>query len=145
MTGPGAPDGSDLDSRNAINPEMTRALDMMFNRVENEPALRVAILTGTSTVFSAGTDLRQSAGERTDRTDDGEAVKGARALADRIVLNAPVSVRESLLAARELSGWNATSGWDSTERAVAATRFSADAAEGISAFFERRPPRWSGR
>jgi hypothetical protein len=38
---------------------------------------------------------------------DGAAVDGARALAERILLNSPVSLRESMLTARQLAGWNA--------------------------------------
>ena len=36
-------------------------------------------------------------------------------------------------------------GWTATDRAVAAVMASSDLQEGIGAFFERRPPQWTGR
>lgn len=45
------------EKRNAIDPDVTADIDAALNRLEDDPALRVGILTGTGNVFSAGTDL----------------------------------------------------------------------------------------
>lgn len=53
--------------RNAIDVETARGLDGALNRLEDDPDIWAGVLTGTSTVFSAGTDLRAGADARTDR------------------------------------------------------------------------------
>lgn len=45
------------EKRNAIDAAVTAGIDAALNRLEDDPALRVGILTGTANVFSAGTDL----------------------------------------------------------------------------------------
>jgi enoyl-CoA hydratase/carnithine racemase len=44
--------------RNAVDPELTAGIDAALNRLEDDPELWAGVITGTSTVFSAGTDLR---------------------------------------------------------------------------------------
>lgn len=78
-------------------------------------------------------------------TEDGAALLAAVALAQRIVLNSPVSVQESLLATNKAFDHADAAGWRDTETAFEAVLRSADMAEGITAFFERRPPRWTGK
>lgn len=53
--------------RNAIDRVTAQGIDEALNRLEDDQALRVAVLTGTRNVFSAGTDLRDGAGGRTER------------------------------------------------------------------------------
>jgi enoyl-CoA hydratase len=53
--------------RNAIDSEMTAALDAALNLLEDDPDLRCGILTGGDTVFCAGTDLVAGAGPPTQR------------------------------------------------------------------------------
>ena len=50
------------DKRNAIDEEMARGLDGALNELEDDDGLWVGILTGGSTVFCAGTDLRTGSG-----------------------------------------------------------------------------------
>ncbi|MEC3919353.1 enoyl-CoA hydratase-related protein [Nocardia sp. CDC160] len=227
--------------RNAIDAEMAAGLDAALNAFEDDPELWVAVLTGTESMFSAGTDLSVGAGEKTVRggeygvirrrmskpliaaveghalgggmelvlacdlvvagrtatfglpeprrgviatcgglfrtrralplnvakellltgdslsaerayqlgfvnevTEPGAAERSARALAQRICRNAPVSVRESLAALESLNSADDAEAWRVTEAAMAATLSSKDTAEGIAAFLERREPRWSG-
>ncbi len=47
------------DARNAINPEAAVRLDEAWHAVRDDDAVRVAILTGTGSAFSAGADLGQ--------------------------------------------------------------------------------------
>ncbi|BAY00220.1 enoyl-CoA hydratase [Mycobacteroides stephanolepidis] len=228
--------------RNAINPEMTLALDAALNEFEDDPSLWVAVLTGYREGFCAGTDLAETSGPRTPRggeygvirrarrkpliaavegmalgggmeivlacdlvvasasatfglpearrgviatcgglfraqralplniarqilltgdpitadrayqlglvnevTESGAALESAIALAQRIVLNSPVSVQESLLATHKAFEQADGAGWADTETAFEAVLQSADMAEGITAFFERRSPQWTGK
>ena len=45
------------EKRNAINEEITLGIDAALNTLDDDPELWVGIITGTPTVFSAGTDL----------------------------------------------------------------------------------------
>ncbi|WP_055750942.1 enoyl-CoA hydratase-related protein [Frankia sp. AvcI1] len=78
--------------------------------------------------------------------ESGGALDAALTLAERICRNAPTAVRACLAAvdaavapAADAAGWQATAG------ALDAIRDSADAAEGVRAFLEKRPPAWTGR
>src|SRR6202008_4167233 len=43
--------------RNAVDRALADALDDAFNELDDDPTLWVGVLTGTTTVFSAGSDL----------------------------------------------------------------------------------------
>jgi enoyl-CoA hydratase/carnithine racemase len=53
--------------RNAVNAEVSAALDAAFNRLEDDPEVWVGILTGSPDVFSAGNDLVSGSGTPTAR------------------------------------------------------------------------------
>ena len=55
------------EKRNAFDSALTAALDEALNAFEDDPALRVAVLTGGTQFFSAGTDVVAWAGEPTPR------------------------------------------------------------------------------
>jgi enoyl-CoA hydratase/carnithine racemase len=78
-------------------------------------------------------------------TEPGEAVTAATALAQRICVNAPVAVQASLTALNQALATHDEVGWTLTADAVATIRTSDDYEEGISAFLNKRAPRWSGR
>lgn len=77
--------------------------------------------------------------------DDGSALDAAFELADRIAVNAPVSVRESLRVLDESAAESERVGWSLMKDAVQAIFTSEDAREGREAFLEKRAPRWKGR
>ncbi|TQF68786.1 enoyl-CoA hydratase [Rhodococcus spelaei] len=55
------------DKRNAINAAMAAGIDAALNRLDDDPDLWVGVLTGTPTVFCAGTDIKEGSGELTPR------------------------------------------------------------------------------
>jgi len=55
------------EKRNAINAEMTEAIDSALNEIEDDPTARAAVLAGGQQVFCAGTDIAEGSGEPTAR------------------------------------------------------------------------------
>jgi len=52
------------EAKNAINPEVAHGIDVAFQHAATDPAVRVAVLTGTGDTFSAGGDLKVVASGR---------------------------------------------------------------------------------
>jgi len=77
--------------------------------------------------------------------DDGEALDEALRLAARIVVNAPVSVRESLRILERTVAALDDVAWEETRSAARVVFRSEDSAEGRAAFLEKRPPVWRNR
>lgn len=227
--------------RNAIDADMAEGIDAALNRFEDDPDLWVGVLTGTRSVFCAGTDMRAGV-HSTDRggqygiirrhrtkpliaavegaalgggfevvlscdlvvasktaefglpevkrslvpicgglfrspkalprnvarelllTGDsidakrahrlglanlvcapGEALDEAVALADRICRNGPVAVRETMRFLASLDAPDEAHGWEETLESEDVIRNAEDTREGVTAFFEKRDPNWSGR
>jgi enoyl-CoA hydratase len=228
--------------RNALSPEVTQGVDAAMNRLEDDPELWCGVLTGGTSVFSAGADLAQGVGEPTERgglvglirrrrtkpliaaveglalgggmelvmccdlvvaardaafglpevkrglipdfggvfrvgrylppnvarellltgrrldaeraerlgfvnvlTEPGGALDAALALADEIAANAPLAVREALAIVNEPVLHSDEGEWERTEAAHQRLLKSEDVREGVTAFFERRPPEWKAR
>jgi len=53
--------------RNAVDQEMTTALDAAMNELDDDPTVRVGILTGGIDMFCAGTDMAKTSGTPTKR------------------------------------------------------------------------------
>ena len=77
--------------------------------------------------------------------EPGEALVTATALAEQILANAPVAVRESRRIVIEATNAPDEVGWKMSLEGMAAAMSSADFGEGLTAFIEKRPPRWTGR
>jgi enoyl-CoA hydratase/carnithine racemase len=75
----------------------------------------------------------------------GEALAAASELAAAIARNSPVGVRNAKRAIRLGTGTDLASALEIEDGAWRATAFSADRAEGVRAFAEKRPPSWPGR
>ncbi|MFM8847828.1 MAG: enoyl-CoA hydratase-related protein [Actinomycetota bacterium] len=78
-------------------------------------------------------------------TAPGGAVEGALALARAVCLNGPVAVQACVGEINDAVNANDDEGWVATARAKDAISASDDIHEGLRAFFEKRPPKWSGR
>lgn len=230
------------EKRNAIDGDMTLALDAALNQLDDDPNLWVGVITGGSDMFCAGTDMAATSGSPTERggvygvvgrtrkkpliaavegvafgggfevvmacdlvvaaesarfglpevkrglvptsgalfraarvlplnvakqvmlsgaelsaadahrfgvvteiTAPGDALGGALRWADLIAANAPVAVQQSLQAVEALASANDEEGWALTTEARRVIAESDDSKEGVAAFFEKRPPRWTGR
>ena len=227
--------------RNAIDQATADGIDAALNLLDDDDGLRAGVITGTTTVFSAGTDLKDGGGRtarggeyglirrrrvkpliaavegpafgggfeialacdlvvaaRTARfalpesrrgvvassgalframralplnvarellitgavldadrgyqlgfvnrvTDPGQALAVALELAEDICASSPVSVAASLAALAAQHDAADAAGWAATASAVERVTASDDLREGVAAFFEKRPPRWTGR
>lgn len=80
-----------------------------------------------------------------DLVQPGEALEAAKTLAGRITANAPVSVRETRKVVYAAYGQDEDTGWHLSNEAMAQAMTSEDFSEGLTAFIEKRPPRWTGR
>jgi enoyl-CoA hydratase len=66
------------EKRNAIDVPTAAGLDAALNRLEDDPELWVGVLTGTTGVFSAGTDLNEGISATTDRGGEYGVVRRRR-------------------------------------------------------------------
>ncbi len=78
------------------------------------------------------------------RQAPGQALTVALELAADVCASSPVSVSASLTALAAQHDADDTAGWAVTAQAVERVTASDDMREGVSAFFEKRPPRWTG-
>jgi enoyl-CoA hydratase/carnithine racemase len=101
---------------------------------------RELILTGEPMTAERAYSL----GLANEVTGPGQALDRAISLAERICANGPIAVRASLEAVNELVSATDELGWEQTARAWSKIEGSEDAREGVSAFFEKRPPHWRG-
>jgi enoyl-CoA hydratase len=77
-------------------------------------------------------------------TAPGEALAGAKVLAQQIAANAPRSVQISKQVVAEAFHWPAHERWQRQNALLETIIHSKDAQEGARAFSEKRPPVWTG-
>ena len=112
-------------------------------------ALRALPVHVAKQMMITGTELTaeraHALGVVNEVTAPGAALESATRLAEDVCQSSPVAVRAILAGVAEQFDDRDVAGWAATDRAVAAVMASSDLREGIDAFFERRPPQWSGR
>ena len=77
--------------------------------------------------------------------EPGRALEAALALADEIVVNAPLSVQVSKQIVERSPDWPVDEAFARQADLAARAVLSEEAAEGVAAFVEKRPPVWKGR
>ena len=92
-----------------------------------------------------GAERAHALGLVNDLVGVGTAEQAAIVLAEQVCRNSPLAVSVSLRALERVVAEPDDRGWTATEVASAAIENSADRAEGVAAFLEKREPRWTGR
>jgi enoyl-CoA hydratase len=77
-------------------------------------------------------------------TENGQALGGALALAEKICANAPLAVREALAIINTEVNGDESEIWRGSHAAHNRLLETEDVKEGVGAFFEKRPPKWTG-
>lgn len=228
--------------RNAIDAQMTAAIDAALNWLDDDPNLWVGVLTGGPDMFCAGTDMAATSGTPTERggiygvvgrtrkkpliaavegiaygggfevamacdlivaasnarfglpeakrglvassgalfrasrvlplniakhllftgrdlspkeglqlglineiCEPGGALRQAMDLGEQINANSPVAVQQALQAVDKLVSATDDEAWEVSHAARRVVMESEDSQEGVAAFFEKRPPNWTGR
>ena len=112
-------------------------------------AARVLPLNVAKYLLATGEDFSPQDGHRlgmvTEVCEPGQALDRAIDLAARINANSPVAVQQSLQAVDKLISADDETAWDITRTARRTVGESEDSKEGVAAFFEKRPPQWTGR
>ncbi|WP_093086062.1 enoyl-CoA hydratase-related protein [Pseudonocardia oroxyli] len=128
-------------------PEVTRGVvanaGALFRAARSLPApvARDMLLTGRP----LGAPRAHELGMLSEIVDDGDAESAALALATQIAANAPVAVQETLRAVQSIASATDERDWALSNEVNQRVLASADRHEGVQAFLEKRPPRWSGR
>ena len=87
----------------------------------------------------------QRVGLVNELVEDGHAVDAALALAERIIANSPLAVRESRRVLLATSRLGDEESFAISNEALSVVTRSVDFREGLAAFIEKRAPHWTGR
>lgn len=77
-------------------------------------------------------------------TEPGQALAAARELAGKIAENAPLALAATKRVIVESADWSSDEAWDRQSDIINPVFVSKDAAEGATAFAEKRKPQWKG-
>ena len=112
-------------------------------------ASRVLPLNVAKQLLFTGADLSPEDGHRLGMVNEVTEPGGAKAVALRwaatMTANAPIAVQQSLRVVDALASATDDDAWELTRAARRVIGQSEDAKEGVQAFFEKRPPSWTGR
>lgn len=68
---------ADPDNKNALSRQLTAELNQAMSRVEDDPDIRVVVLTNEGNTFCAGADLSERSSDDRPPTDEAEATQAA--------------------------------------------------------------------
>lgn len=112
-------------------------------------ASRVLPLNVAKHLLFTGRDLPPEEGHRlgliNEVCDPGSALDQALRIAEEINANSPVAVQQALQAVDKLVSATDDEAWEVSHAARRIVMASEDSNEGVAAFFEKRPPNWTGR
>jgi len=118
----------------------------LFRLVQQMPPKVASEMLLTGTPIDASAALRWGLVSRV--VGVGAALDAALEIADRISLNAPLSVIASRRVLRAVVGGelaDSAAGWSASDDEIRLLRGTHDRREGARAFAEKRPPQWEGR
>lgn len=111
-------------------------------------AARVLPLNVAKYLLTTGSDLSPADAERYGLVNEvcapGVALERSLALAELINANSPTSARLSLQAVDRIVAADDAEAWEITSEFRRKVMASDDSKEGVNAFFEKRPPNWTG-
>src|SRR5258705_7965 len=117
---------------NRLQPDDLDIMLKLFDRIEGDPAIRVMVLTGTGRAFSAGYDL----GSIAQRAANAQEQTAGSAF--EVVVNRLEDLPEPTIA--RINGGRLDEA--PADRRARDSMRSAEIKEGISAFAEKRPPKF---
>lgn len=109
-------------------------------RIPYQKALELALTGDTFTAEDA-----HGFGFVNTLTEQGGALDGALALAERITANGPLAIAATKQIVAKAADWSSDEAFEKQLEIAAPVFVSEDAREGATAFAEKRPPVWKGR
>src|SRR5438445_702416 len=128
------------EARNALDFAMRRELLTALDEIEANPAARVVILTGA--VFDAAEALRIGLVNRVVHAADLAAT--TRELAEKIAAGPPLALRLDKQALNRAANSDLAAALEVEALSQGLAIASDDHREGVAAFFDKRPPKFSG-
>jgi len=111
-------------------------------------AARVLPLNVAKYLLATGSELAPADAHRfglvNELCEPGQALAQAMAIADAICANSPVAVQTSLQAVDQIVAGNDDAWWEVSAAHRDIVMSSNDSKGGVAAFFEKRPPQWTG-
>eukprot|EP01037_Dinobryon_pediforme_P007800 gene7800-7867_t len=158
------------EAKNAMNKAAAEGIAAAMDRLDADPDLRCAILTGAGGTVSARR-IAVDSGPRIppriamelaltgdfisaqrayelgfiNQISEGPSIDAAKALAARVAENGPLALIASKAIVRDSHEWTEENMWDKQAAYIQPVFTSSDAREGAAAFAEKRKPNWQGK